>query len=244
LTKKKKLAYTDIKRLMFNVKEGGMAVRKIAAVYTGVALVKPLADMLKEALPGYEIMNILDDSMIAEVIKNNGLTKPVVRRLYAYYEAACCAGAELILNTCSSIGDAVAGAREFIPVPIVRIDEAMCREAVGRAARIAVLGTVPTTLAPTVRLLEKCAAEAGRSVTAVTAVAEGAFAAITGGDAARHDEILAETAKRIASSCEMILLAQGSMARMEEPLKKLTGLPVVSSPRPGIQMVRAVLGGK
>jgi Asp/Glu/hydantoin racemase len=188
-------------------------------------------------------MNILDDSMIAEVIRSNGLTRPVVRRLYAYYDAACSAGAELILNTCSSIGDAVAGAREFIPVPIVRIDEAMCRDAVARAQCIAVLGTVPTTLAPTVRLLERCAAEAGRSVTPITAVAEGAFAALTGGDAARHDEILAETAKKIAPSCQIILLAQGSMARMEEPLKKLTGLPVVSSPGPGIRMVRAVLEG-
>lgn len=221
-----------------------MGVHKIAAVYTGVALVKPLSDMLRESLPGYEVMNILDDSMIAEVIRNNGLTKAVVRRLYSYYDAACSAGAVLILNTCSSIGDAVAGAREFIPVPIVRIDEAMCRDAVTRARRIAVLGTVPTTLAPTVRLLERCAAEAGREITSVTAVAEGAFAAITSGDARTHDEILAETAKKIASSCDIILLAQGSMARMEEPLKKLTGLPVVSSPGPGIGMVRAMLEGK
>ncbi|MDR1933072.1 MAG: aspartate/glutamate racemase family protein [Spirochaetales bacterium] len=214
---------------------------KIAAIYTGVALVKPLSDMLKEILPECEFMNILDDSMIADIIKNNGLVKSVTRRLYAYYEAAACAGADLILNTCSSIGDAVAGAREFIPVPIVRIDEAMCREAVTKAGKIAVLGTVPTTLAPTIRLLEKCAAEAGKQISPVTAVAEGAFQAITAGDAAAHDAILAETAKKIASSCEIILLAQGSMARMEEPLKKLTGLPVISSPRPGIQMVRRIL---
>ena len=217
---------------------------KIAAIYTGVALVKPLSDILKETFPEYEIMNILDDSLIAEIIKNNGTTKSVIRRLYSYYDTACSAGAQLILNTCSSIGDAVAPAREFIPIPIVRIDEAMCRDAVKKAEKIAVLGTVPTTLAPTIRLLEKCAAEAGRKVSPITAVAEGAFAAITSGDAATHDAIIAETAQKIAPSCEIILLAQGSMARMEGSLHKLTGLPVVSSPRSGIAMCRSVLEGK
>jgi Asp/Glu/hydantoin racemase len=128
-------------------------------------------------------------------------------------------------------------------VPIVRIDEAMCRDAVTKAQRIAVLGTVPTTLAPTIRLLEKCAAEAGKTISPITAVAEGAFTAITNGDAATHDSIIAETAKKLMGSCDFILLAQGSMARMEEPLKKLTGLPVVSSPRPGVTMVRSILEG-
>ena len=97
-----------------------MSNHKIAAIYTGAALVKPLTDLMREVLPDYEVMNILDDSMIAEIIAHGGMTKAVKRRLYGYYEIACASGAELILNTCSSIGDAVYGAREFMPIPIVR----------------------------------------------------------------------------------------------------------------------------
>lgn len=218
-----------------------MGTHKIAAIYTGAALVKPLSDLMGELLPDYEVMNILDDSMIAEIIRTGGLTKAVKRRLYGYYEIACASGAQLILNTCSSIGDAVYGAREFLPVPIIRIDEAMVRKAIATADSIAVLATLSTTLDPTIRLIERCANEMGKHVKTVSGLAEGAFPAITNGDAETHDRLVAETAKRVADTCDVLLLAQGSMARMENPLEKLTGKTVFSSPRLGVEMVRDIL---
>jgi len=188
-------------------------------------------------------MNILDDSMIADIIKDGYMTKAVKRRLYGYYEIACASGAELILNTCSSIGDAVYGAREFFPIPIVRIDEPMVRKAIELSDSIAVLATLPTTLDPTIRLIELCAKEAGKRVKIVSGLAAGAFSAITSGDAETHDRLIAETAKSVSDSCDVILLAQGSMARMEEPLHLLTGKTVLSSPRFGAQLVRSILEG-
>ncbi len=221
-----------------------MAKHKIAAIYTGAALVKPLSDLMKEVIPDYEVMNILDDSMIADIIAAGGMTKEVKRRLYGYYDIACTSGAELILNTCSSIGDAVYGAREFMPVPIVRIDEAMTRKAIEMADSIAVLATLSTTLDPTIRLIEMSAEEAGKKVKTVSALAEGAFPAITAGDAETHDRLIAETAKSVANTCDVILLSQGSMARMEKPLRDLTGKTVFSSPRLGVDMVKEIMEGK
>ena len=189
-------------------------------------------------------MNILDDSMIADIIAAGTLTQAVRRRLYSYYDAACSSGVELILNTCSSIGDAVYAARDIFPVPIVRIDEAMVRQAVAQAKRIAILATLGTTIDPTVRLIERCAAEAGKKVAVISVIAEGAFPAICSGDAATHDKLIAGTAARIAKDCDIILLAQGSMARMEQPLRDLTGMTVLSSPALGIAMVRTILGGE
>jgi Asp/Glu/hydantoin racemase len=218
-----------------------MSQRKIAAIYTGAALVKPLSDLLKETMGDVEVMNILDDSMIADIIKAGGMTKAVKRRLYGYYEIAISAGAELILNTCSSIGDAVYGAREFMEVPIVRIDQAMAEKAISMTDKIAVLATVPTTLDPTIRLLDMCANEVGKKITTVSGLAEGAFSAITSGDAETHDRLIAETAVKAAETCDVILLAQASMARMEEPLKELTGKTVLSSPKLGIEMVKEIL---
>ena len=221
-----------------------MATHKIAAIYTGAALVKPLSDLLKEALPDCQVMNVLDDSMISDIISAGKMTKEVTRRLYGYYEVVCASGAELILNTCSSIGDAVYGAREFFPIPIVRIDEPMVRRAIELTDSIAVLATLSTTLDPTIRLIERCAQEAGKNVRIVSALAEGAFSAITSGDAVTHDRLIAETAKQVSDSCGVILLAQGSMARMEEPLHQLTGRAVLSSPRYGAQLVKGILEGK
>ncbi|WP_319757301.1 aspartate/glutamate racemase family protein [uncultured Sphaerochaeta sp.] len=218
-----------------------MAEHTIAAIYTGAALVKPLSDLMKETLGDYKVMNILDDSMIADIIEAGGMTKAVKRRLYGYYEIACASGAELILNTCSSIGDAVYGAREFFPIPIIRIDEPMARRAIELTDSIAVLATLPTTLDPTIRLLQRCADEARKSIRTISALAEGAFPAITAGDAETHDRLIAETAKRVADSCDVILLAQGSMARMEKPLAELTGKTVLSSPRLGVEQIKGLL---
>ncbi|MBG0767928.1 aspartate/glutamate racemase family protein [Sphaerochaeta halotolerans] len=218
-----------------------MAEHTIAAIYTGAALVKPLSDLMKEILGDYKVMNILDDSMIADIIEAGGMTKAVKRRLYGYYEIACASGAELILNTCSSIGDAVYGAREFFPIPIIRIDEPMARRAIELSDSIAVLATLPTTLDPTIRLLQRCAQEAGKSIKTISALADGAFPAITAGDAETHDRLIAETAKKVSDSCDVILLAQGSMARMEKPLAELTGKTVLSSPRLGVEQIKGLL---
>jgi Asp/Glu/hydantoin racemase len=189
-------------------------------------------------------MNILDDSLIADIIADGRVTKAVRRRLYTYYDAACDSGADVILNTCSSIGDAAEAAREVFPIPILRIDEPMARMAVGKGTSIGVLATLRTTLEPTMRLLQTCAHEAGVQVRIIEAVADGAFAAITQGDGALHDSLVAEAAKTVARQCDVLVLAQGSMARMEQPLAEYTGRLVLSSPRLGVEMVKEVLEGR
>ncbi len=218
-----------------------MAKHTIAAIYTGAALVKPLSDLLGQTLDDCRVMNILDDSMIADVIAAGGMTKAVKRRLYGYYEIAVASGAELILNTCSSIGDAVYGAREFFSIPIIRIDEPMVDEAIRHGSSIGVLATLPTTLDPTLRLIERRAKEQGKAVKAVSALADGAFKALTEGDGETHDRLVAEAAAKVAGSVDVILLAQGSMARMEGALAALTKKTVLSSPRLGVEYVRKAL---
>ena len=218
-------------------------MKKIAAVYTGAALVDPMRKILKERLPGYGIINILDDSLIADVIAANGMTPQVAQRLLSYYQAAVDAGAVAILNTCSSVGEVVEKARPFVAVPIVRIDDAMTRKAVTEGKRIGVIATLGTTLGPTVRLVYRWASELGREVTVVEARVDEAFAAITEGDAAKHDALILEKAVEIAPKVDILLLAQGSMARMEEILSNKTGKPVFSSPRLGADLLKQVVEG-
>jgi Asp/Glu/hydantoin racemase len=219
-------------------------MQKIAAVYTGAALLAPLSKELKETLPDYGVINLLDDALIGECIAAGRVPMAVKRRLIAYYQTLAENGACLILNTCSSVGDVVYEARPFVPVPIVRIDDAMCREAVGAYSRIGVIATLPTTLDPTMRLVQRWADRLGRKVEVLNGLAEGAFAALSGGDGAKHDELIRETGKRLADKCDVILFAQASMERMEEPLGAELGMPVFASPKRAIAMVRDILAGK
>ena len=206
-----------------------------------MALVEPLTKIFQEYLPEVNVNHIADSSLIKEVIANNQVTNAVRRRLLSYYNGAADAGADVVFNTCSSVGDIADYGNLYARIPVFRIDQPMAAEAVGNYDRIGVISTLPTTLDPTCRLLRNEAKKAGREVTLVEGLADGAFAAGQSGDGETHDRLIAEAA-RIASQVDMFVLAQGSMARMEQRLSELTGKPVLSSPVLGVKGLRKFLG--
>ncbi|MRN52216.1 aspartate/glutamate racemase family protein [Paenibacillus monticola] len=216
-------------------------MKTVVAVYTGQGLADPLKAIFKELLPDIRLVNIIDDSLIGDVVQAGEVQPGVARRLVQYFHNGEELGADVILNTCSSVGEVADDARKLIGVPIVKIDDLMAAKAVEGYSRIAVLATLPSTLAPTMRLIRKKAKEAGKEVTLVDGLAAGAFDALVSGKPEEHDAILLRTAIKAAEHAEVIVLAQGSMARMEQALQAATGIPVLSSPRLGVQQVKELL---
>ena len=214
---------------------------QVICVHTAMALVEPLTKIFQEYLPEVNVNHIADSSLIKEVIANNQVTNAVRRRLLSYYNGAADAGADVVFNTCSSVGDIADYGNLYARIPVFRIDQPMAAEAVANYDRIGVISTLPTTLDPTCRLLRNEAAKAGREVTLVEGLADGAFAAGQSGDGETHDRLIAEAAQRIASEVDVFVLAQGSMARMEQRLSELTGKPVLSSPVLGVKGLRKFL---
>ncbi len=213
----------------------------VAAVYTAQAIVESISRLFAEILPGCELVNIIEDALIQAVIREGAVTPAIARRLMHYYLAAESTGADVIFNTCSSIGDVARGARTFLKIPLVKIDDAMAAEAVRLGERIGVIATLPTTLAPTVRLVEAEAEKAGRAITVVEGLAKGAYEALIGKRPDQHDALVTEAAEHVARQSDVLVLAQGSMARMEGALAERTGKPVLSSPRRGVLAVKAAL---
>ncbi|MFC5704019.1 aspartate/glutamate racemase family protein [Cohnella faecalis] len=216
-------------------------MRTVVAIYTGQGLADPLKAVFKEVLPEVRLVNIIDDSLIGDVVRAGHIPAGVARRLVQYYHNGEELGADVILNTCSSVGELADGAGAYIGVPIVKIDQAMAAKAAAEYGRIGVLATLPSTLEPTVRLIAKEAGLLGKEVSLVKGLAEGAFDALVGGSPEEHDRILLETARRVCEEADVLVLAQGSMARMEKTLREATGKPVLSSPRLGVEQVKEVL---
>ncbi len=214
---------------------------RIVAVHTAMALVEPLNKLFKEYLPEVKLNHIADDSLIQEVIANNAVTPAVKRRLLAYYNAAAEAGADVVFNCCSSVGGVADMGDEIAPVKVIRIDGPMAEKAVREGKKIGVIATLNTTLEPTVKLLEKKATEAGVEVEIVNGLADGAFAARRSGGTATRDRLLEEVAKQLADKVDVIVLAQGSMAAMEQKLVEMTGKIVLSSPLLGVLGVKEYL---
>ena len=220
-------------------------MKTVVAVYTAMAigLMNDIKQLVAEEIPDCRLINIADDCLIQDVIKAGGPTVGVTRRLLAYYQAAEDAGADVILNTCSSIGEVADIGKKCAKVPLVKIDDAMALKGVQMGDRVGVIATLPTTLGPTVRLVQRKADEIGKKVAVVEGLAKGAFEALMSGKAEEHDALILQTAKDIASQVDVIVLAQGSMAKMQEKLAEATGKPVLSSPRLGVQEVRDILKG-
>ncbi|WP_345814737.1 aspartate/glutamate racemase family protein [Paraburkholderia sp. PREW-6R] len=215
---------------------------KIVVVHTGPVTVEPLKAQFAEQMPDARVVNIVDDSLLADVRAAGRLTPEVTRRLYAYMSSAHDMGADIILNACSSVGEATDVLRGLIGTPIVKVDEAMAEAASALGARIGVVATVSTTLEPTVRLIRRKAAEKGREVDVTECIAQGAFDALLAGDAARHDDILTRAIIELAGHVDVIVLAQVSMARLVAALGSLP-VPVLSSPQSGVAAVRRALTG-
>jgi Asp/Glu/hydantoin racemase len=219
-------------------------VKQIVAVYTGQGLSELVARTFAEIAPDVKVYNMIDDSLIQECIREGHVTKSVAQRLIQHFIVADQMGMDAILSTCSSVGEVVDIARQMCRTPIVKIDEHMATDAVSRYSRLGVLATVPTTLNPTMKLLETKAAELGRKVEVISALADGAYQALVAGQPQEHDRLIAEAAGKVAGKADAIVLAQGSMARMADSLREKTGKPVLASPPYAARAIKAMLEGK
>jgi Asp/Glu/hydantoin racemase len=217
---------------------------RIAILHTSFVFinVEPVfKNLFKELLPDVEVIDLVDGDVLATVRRENGISKASAGRMVHLAQAAELAGVDLIFSACSSLGPAMDIARHVVHTPIVKIDDAMANKSVKMADRIGVLATVPTTLPPTVALIEEYAARIPKTVTVMPRLCEGAFDALMAGETERHDRMVLDGALCLAPEVDVLVLAQASMSRMASTLSKSTGLPVLSSPRLAVEYVRVLL---
>ena len=215
---------------------------KISLVYTGVT--KELSECVEKEIgkqvPGAEIVSHKDPSIIQDAVKAGYVPKEAAARLVKMFMESVEEGADAILNICSSVGlvaDACQDIAKFTGVPIVCIDEEMCREAVRQGKRIGVMATLPTTLIPTKSTILRLAQDMDRHVELVDSLVEGGF----GLDQDKFKELMTRYALEIKDKVDVIVFAQGSMAYAEEDIRKATGKEVLSSPKFGAIGLRRAL---
>lgn len=215
---------------------------RIGLIHTVPGLIPTLDEMIAGALPGWDRFHMADESLLKDTIRDGALSKVTMRRLLGMVWSAVDAGADAVVVTCSSLGDAVEAARPFCTVPLFRIDQGMAEEAVRLGPRIGVLATLTTTLAPTTNLIRAVAAADGRpGQTIISRVCEGAFERLAAGDTAGHDAAVAQALRDMAGEVDVIALAQASMARALAMLTGPLDIPVLTSPELGVAHIRAAV---
>lgn len=216
---------------------------RLAIIYTNFGIVEMLKGLAEEILPGVEVVNIVDDSLLNDA-RAAGVDGDVGSRMRRYFEAAEATGASVILNSCSSVGATVDASRARLGVPLLKIDEPLAEEALRHGKRVAVIATVESTLKPTCGLIEATARERGVEIEIDTFLCEGGLELFVAGKVEEHNQRVAETAVRAAEDHDVIVFAQGSMSAAVPATQARVRVPVLSSPVLALQRIKTMLAGE
>jgi len=218
--------------------------KKIGLIHTSATLIPVFQELINKhfKVQDIKVFNIIDDSLVKNIIERGSLTKEISKRVLDYVSSANDSGADYILVTCSSIGWAVEMAASYSKVPVLRVDQPMVDVAIQTGIKIGVVATLASTLEPTSDLVRRRAAIAGKEIELTSRLCEGAFDALMSGDPGLHDKLVASVLKELSQEVDVILLAQASMARvvgqLSEEDKKV---PILASPEIAVQHMASLL---
>jgi ribosomal protein L18E len=215
--------------------------KKVVVIHSFFGSVEDFKKLFQEKLPEVEMINLVDDSLLQEVIKNQGITPGVIRRVCNYMEEAENLGADCVLNQCSSLGEAHDIGAKLINIPYVKVDQPMAEEAVKLGKNIALVATAISTVGPSSRVIEKMAKKKKKDIQLNKYLVEGAYEALLiEKNREKHNNLVVETVNKAAEENDVVVLAQGSMLHML-PLLKHIKVPVLNYPESGVEQIREVL---
>ncbi len=194
----------------------------------------PIEAAFRELWPEPTLMNLLDDSLSADLARDGALTPAMTERFLALAHYAVGTGAAGILYTCSAFGPCIDAVKQAFPaLPVLKPNEAMIEEAAAAGGTVGLLATFAPTLA-------SMPPEFPAGISVKPKLAEGALAALDRGDFAEHDR-LAALAGRDLADCDLIALAQFSLARAAPAIAEATGRRVLTTPDSAVRKLKALL---
>lgn len=215
---------------------------RIALIHALTHSIAPINDAFAHLWPEATRVNLLDDSLSADLAKNDGVLDEAMHVRFetlADYAVSC--GADGILFTCSAFGSCIERvARKHSNLPVLKPNEAMISEAVAAVRGSANAIGLIASFAPT---LVSMPPEFPTTADLHTELVEDAMLALNAGNGAVHDASVVAAALRLkARGAGVIALAQFSMARAAPAVTQATGLPVLTTPSTAIGLLKQRLG--
>ena len=219
-------------------------MKRIALIHALAHSVAPINTAFARHWPDAVLMNLLDDSLSADLARDGGqLDVAMHDRFAALTDYAVQTGAHGVLFTCSAFGPCIEAASARHPaIPVLKPNQAMIVDATSAAraksGALARIGLI-ASFAPT---LQSMPAEFPPDVHLDCELVETAMQALNGGDPAAHDVAVADAARRLQGrGVDVIALAQFSMARAADAVVAATGLSVFTTPDSAIRLLQARL---
>jgi Asp/Glu/hydantoin racemase len=205
----------------------------------------PIWNAFTAGWPEPEIYNLMDDSLSADLAAEGELTPAMTERFLTLARYAASVGpgdrrADAILFSCSAFGPAIEAVKRDLAIPVLRPNEAAFEAALAAGRRLGILVTFAPSVPPLKAELAAMAAERGLEAEIVTAVAEGALAALQGGDPEAHDRLAADAASRMPR-LDALILGQFSLARAKPAIEARGIRPVFTTPASAVEKLKRIL---
>lgn len=219
--------------------------KTLGIIHAAVFTANTIAPYCQEIIPEVEIMHFGDDTVQRDNLKAPVGTIPKVNffKFSTYCHFLEEAGVDLIMLGCSTFNQAAEYARPMINTPILNIDRPMMDLAVKQGTRIGLLGTLPSTMPASERLLREAGRDAGlQELTVKPVLCAEAFKVLRAGNPQKHNEMLLEAIDSLSKEVDAIVMAQVSMSVLEKELHN-TRVPVYNSGRTSMERAREMLLG-
>ncbi len=215
---------------------------RIVLLHATPVAMAPVADAFRAAWPEAECVNLLDDALSADRQRETELGDAMIDRFVAFGHYGHGLGAAGILVTCSAFGPAIDRLAESLPVPVLKPNEAMFRNALGLGKNIGMLATFGPSVATMTDEFNEYVARERLDATLRTVLVPDAMERLRNGDADAHNRLVAESAPQLAD-CDAIMLAHFSTSRAAEAVSARVSNPVLAAPLAAVQLMRSLLAG-
>ena len=213
---------------------------RIALIHATALAVEPIGAAFGRHWPQAQRMNLLDDSLSVDLAQTGSLQPAMVRRFVDLARYARRSGCDGILFTCSAFGPAIEAAAAAVDVPAFKPNEAMFDEALALCPAGGPLGLIATfepSLATMAAELMDKARQRGARVELRTAFVAEAMQDLAQGRAAQHHQKIVAAARDLRD-CDVVMLAQFSMAAAAPDVQAAMACPVLSSPDCAVMALR------
>jgi aspartate/glutamate racemase len=211
-----------------------MTTTRIALIHATALAIEPIQAAFERHWPKALRMNVLDDSLSVDRARDGELTPAMTQRfidLALYARRAGCGG---ILFTCSAFGPAIEAARDAVGIPTLKPNEAMFEQSLalpvkGRPLELGLIATFQPSIPSMSDELQAMARQKGVGINLRTVFVPEAMDDLARGRADDHHRKIAQASRQLAG-CDVVLLAQFSMAAALPAVQTQVTCPVLSSP--------------
>lgn len=219
---------------------------RIALIHALSDSVEPIHAAFDRHWPDAVTFDLLDTSLSADLATAGRLTPAIHDRFsmlgrYAAATDGIGGKTRAILFTCSAFGPAIDRVKAEQQIPVFKPNEAAFAAALGRGKRIGLLVTFGPSLEALGTELRQMAVDMRQDLDLQAALVPDALAALKSGDAGRHDQLIAEAARRLPP-LDALILGQFSMARAAPVVATSLNCPVITTPDAAVLALKSTLG--